>query len=1321
MAFVLVQHLSPMHESRLSELLGKVTALPVHEAADDMAVEVDNVYVIPPNASLRVMGGKLRVTPRPEAPASYLPIDTLFRSLAEDQRSRAIGVILSGSGSDGTLGLCEIKAVGGITFVQDEKSAAHAGMPVSARESGCADFILPPAGIAEHLARMSDHPYLSEPDKHDDETAPADRGIRRILARIRRLTGVDFQLYRRTSIERRIMRRMALRSMQSLAEYEKVLEGDSQEVIDLYHDLLINVTSFFRDPEVFEALKTVVFPELARRKPPSRPYRVWVAGCSTGQEAYSLAIVLLEFFDTLPNRPALQIFATDLSDQTALDKARAGVFPSTIEGEVSAERLRRFFRKEDHTYRIDKSIRDMCVFARQNVAADPPFSHLDLISCRNVLIYLSSPLQNRVMPTFHYALDVPGFLVLGSAESVGEHGDLFELVDREHKIYEKKPVAFRHATHVSGDEAWNPSGSSFMRTLTRATPNDLQKEADRILLGRFSPPAVLVTPGLEIVQFRGKTSPYLEAPSGEPTSNILKLAREGLFLELRSALAEAAKRGKTVHRKDVRVLSDDGPREVALEVVPVKTGDGGDNCFLVVFHDAQAVAMTAAQPSGDAESLPPSGKSRASTAKREAERLRQELAATREYLQSLAEQQDAANEELRSANEEILSSNEELQSTNEELETAKEELQSTNEELNTVNDQLQHRNAELTELNNDLTNLLSSTNLPVVMVGSDSRIRRFTAAAKRLLGLVPADNGRPIGEIRAVSEIVDVDTMIADAVTHVRTTERGITGADGHWYTLRVAPYRTHDNKIDGAVVLFVEAEQLRRRQSELQEKNTALREQGTLLEMSKDAIVVRDAEHRILFWSHGAEEVYGYTAEQARGRRCHELLQTDPEAWRALIVGLSESGAWEGELDQRRSDGTRITVFVREILLHEDNGTKPKILSIKRDITEDKRLVAALRHADRQKDLFLATLAHELRNPIAPMKNAVEIMRLAGDNSATMDQVRDMLDRQVRQLAGIVDDLIDVTRIIERKIELRLEPVAIDAVVRVAVETSRTLIESRGHKFSMDVPDETLYVEADAVRLSQVLVNLLNNASKFTPAGGKIALIVRSEGTGDSREVVIRVRDNGIGIENAMKARIFDMFEQGHASPEHGSSGLGVGLTLVRSLAQMHRGTIDVHSDGPGKGSEFVLRLPQLDAAKAIETRKEAEATRATAERILIVDDNLDQAESLGKVLQLLGHEIRLSFDGEDALRAAADFQPGVVLLDLGLPKRSGYEVAQELRADPNLKNVLLIAQTGWGQDQDRRRTREAGFDHHLVKPVDVLQVQRILSMPRHARQEAH
>ena len=919
MAFLVVQHLDPRHESRLTDLLSRATPMPVVEAVMGIRVRPDHVYVIPPNTNMAISRGALQLTSRSTEPGTHLPVDFLFRSLAEDQQSRAIAVVLSGTGSDGTNGLCEIKAVGGITFAQSEQTARHTGMPHSAIDSGCADFVLSPEEIAARLSEIGEHPYLAPTSTTLEETPDIVGDFKRILNIVRAVTRVDFSQYRDTTIRRRIMRRLALHSQRSLSEYAQLLESDRAEVEALYHDLLINVTSFFRDPEVFDALKQVAFPEIMRGRHATNPVRIWVPGCSTGQEAYSLAIALLEFLDDKPVRPPIQIFATDLSDPASLDKARSGAYPESIEGEVTPERLRRFFKKEDHVYRIDKGIRDMCVFARQNVAADPPFSHVDLISCRNVLIYLATPLQRRVVPSFHYALNNPGFLVLGTAETVGDASDLFDLVDRTHKIYLKKPSGARPPLQFALDDM-TMSAASMPRRSDQAMPTtaDYVKEADRLVIGRYGPPSVLVNENFDIVQFRGQTSPYLAQPSGEPTVNLLKLAREGLFLELRSALNEAKTAKEAVRRDSIRVRDENQVRTVSLEVMPIRPGGAPPTLYLVLFSDTGSVsaprqpsepAPTPKSPtswfrrllSGPADPAPAHNPSSAhDSTSAELAQLRKELSATKDYLQSLVEQQDAANEELRSANEEILSSNEELQSTNEELETAKEELQSSNEELTTVNEQLQHRNLELNQTTNDLTNLLASTTIPVIMVGSDLRIRRSTPPARKVMNLLPTDTGRPVGDLKANVDVPDLDQMIADVIEQVQVREREVCDRHGRWYSLRIHPYRTGDNKIDGAVIVLLDIDEAKRGQIALQQSEERYRH---LFESSNQPIMVfelvYDTEGQISDWilreaNSEAIQRLGRSLVDLVGRRVTELFGLDwaiPRIAESREVMASERG----------------------------------------------------------------------------------------------------------------------------------------------------------------------------------------------------------------------------------------------------------------------------------------------------------------------------------------------------------------------------------------------------------------------------------------------
>ena len=771
--------------------------MPVLLATDATVIERNHVYVAPPDGAVTSASGVLRVEPRGDR--AILPIDAMLRSLAADAGSRAISVVLSGTASDGTLGSKAVKAEGGITFAQDE-SARFDGMPRSAIAAGAIDFVLPPAAIAAEIVRIASHPYV---DGRDDGKHFNEQDLLKIFTLLRTSHDVDFTHYKPATIERRIRRRMALHKVEALGDYIAMLREKPEEVEHLYGDILIRVTSFFRDPEVFAALQNEIFPELVKNRG-DKPLRIWVPGCSTGEEVYSLAIVVHEALAAMSIECPVQVFGTDVSD-TSIDRARSGMYTESITAEVSPERLRRFFTRVDGGYRVAKSVRDCCIFARQNLTKDPPFSKVDLISCRNVLIYLGAILQRRVMSIFHYSLQPEGYLLLGNSETIGNYADLFTIVDRRNKIYQRKGALGRLPIDLSRPTL--PIRSHHMERIRllddeAVAPPNLFREADRVLLSRFTPAGVVVDEEMEILQFRGRTSAYLEPAPGAASFNLLKMAREGLLAELRTAIHGARKKDTSVRREGIIVTADDHSQTVNLDVIPF-VGPSGGRYFIILFEPAQAEAAPKSRRKKNAAPI-------ADT--KQTVRLKRELEATRDYLQSIIEEQEAMNEELRSANEEIQSSNEELQSTNEELETAKEELQSSNEELMTLNEELEHRNDELAHVNNDLLNLLAAVDLPIVMLDSALRIRRFNTSAQKTLNLIPSDAGRSIRDLSLTLEVRDLDAMIADVIDTLEVRELRVQDRDGHAYLLRIRPYKTSDNKIDGAVLVMIDIDQLRKK-----------------------------------------------------------------------------------------------------------------------------------------------------------------------------------------------------------------------------------------------------------------------------------------------------------------------------------------------------------------------------------------------------------------------------------------------------------------------------------------------------------------------------
>ncbi len=812
MAYVFVPHLDPSRESAFREILARTTSMPVVEVEHGMIVKPDHVYVIPRNCEMRMARGVLHITQPEHARPVNTIIDIFFRSLALDQGSNIIGIVLSGTASDGTLGLTAIKGEGGITFAQDS-SAKYDGMPSSAIASGSVDLVLPPDAMARELTRIAGHPYVSgaglELDSEAGEIKDAQMG--QLFSILRRTTRADFSEYKRPTIGRRVARRMALHKIEKLGEYVALVQRDLGEVNALYQDLLINVTSFFRDPEAFEALKRVAYPELMRTaQQHNLPIRIWVPGCSSGEEPYSIAISLMEFLDEERTEVPVQIFGTDLS-ATAINRARVGLYREAIATDVSAVRLRRYFHHVDSGYQVSKTIRDLCIFSTQNVFSDPPFSRVDLVSCRNVMIYLSQPLQRRVVPVFHYALNPNGFLMVGNAEGLLPSGtELFDAADKKQKIFRKKPVSTPVTFGFS--VPMNPLNAEGVPPVAAPRPaasprvaSDLQREADRLLLARYAPPSVVVNENLEIVQIKGHTGPFLELPAGKVSLNLLKMARPGLLSELQSAIDEAAKSGIDAVRATVPVGANGGTVITSLRVTPFKTPAQNRTSFLVTFEPPEAGTISTAAEGF----IAPLSEDERGLKDKQIAQLKQELGATKEYLQSIIEALESTNEELQSANEEIQSGNEELQSTNEELQTSKEELESANEELHTVNEEMQHRNELLTQLNNDLTNLLNSINLPMVMVGPDLNVRRFTPQASRVLGLTGTDVGRPIARLRLKLSVANLEQAMLDVISEVRPVQFRVRDAEGKWCDLRLTPYRTADNRIEGIVLAVLSFEEL--------------------------------------------------------------------------------------------------------------------------------------------------------------------------------------------------------------------------------------------------------------------------------------------------------------------------------------------------------------------------------------------------------------------------------------------------------------------------------------------------------------------------------
>lgn len=810
MAFILVTHMSPTHKSHLTEILTARVNLPVHEIQNHVRPEPNHIYVMPPNFILTIQGGYLDLAPIPEN-RHVMVIDEFFRSLAADQKFRAVGIVLSGMDTDGALGMRAIKGEGGIAIVQAPETARFASMPRSSIGADHIDLVVAPSEIGLELGRLALQYNLPEVQSLEKGQAPdgQEQQFNRILNLLTGVSNVEFRGYKHGTLQRRIARRMLLRRFATVAEYLRELQVNEEELRALHEDVLIGVTRFFRDSEVFGVLKSEILPRIFGGRDRSQPIRIWVAGCSSGEEVYSVAITLLEFLSGESIEPNIQIFGTDASEN-AIQRARMGIFPESISTDVSPERLRRFFVSIDRGYQVAKRVRDLCIFARQNLSNDPPFGRIDLVSCRNVMIYLGQDLQKRIIPTFHYALNPNGFLILGSSETIFSHQDLFTLVDRKHKIYSKVPTPTPISFELQRTFAVPiPSGNGRQFALsTFWTDAELMRTADRIVLARYGPPGVVVNDKGEILQSRGHTGRFLEMAQGASSLHLLRMLRDNIAGQVQDALRKAIENDIAVHIPALETgIGNDG-ESIALDVLPLHPTNGRTRCFLLLFPTNSTPAVNRPQPA--ALKVNHSEKDRYIT------EINDDLASAKLHLQSLLEERDARNQELVSANEEIQSANEELQSANEELETTKEELQSSNEELQTVNEELQQRNTALTQASNDLSNLLNSVNLPLLMLSDELRIRQFTPLTQRLMNIRPSDIGRPINEIRLNLSIEDLEPILLDVLESLGTREVEVQDRDGRWRLMRVRPYRTSDNKIQGVVMVLVDIDDLRRSQQDL-------------------------------------------------------------------------------------------------------------------------------------------------------------------------------------------------------------------------------------------------------------------------------------------------------------------------------------------------------------------------------------------------------------------------------------------------------------------------------------------------------------------------
>ena len=1420
MAFVVVQHLSPDFRSMMDELLARHSDMPVQLAEHDVEVQPNHVYLLPPKKEIVIENRRLLLSEKERIHGFTLPIDHFLRSLAKDAGSGAIAVILSGSGSDGSRGICDIKRAGGRVFVESPDSAKFDGMPLSALATGMVD----------HSAAAKDLPHFltnesSELPSSEVEPDPNESPMETVLRLLRDHLNLDFSCYKTTTVSRRMLRRVELVGAADLAEYVERLRSDPRELSALYHDLLIGVTRFFRDPEMFEFLEQNVIPEIMRRVPENEEIRIWVAGCATGEEAYSLAMILFEQLHAAGRQLNVKILSTDVH-AASLAHASQGLYGEEQLEHVSEVRRERFFRKRPTGYQISQDLRQLIVFAPHNITKDAPFTKIHLVTCRNLLIYLEPHAQKSVLSLFHFGLVTGGFLFLGSSETPGALAPEFDTVDEHSKIYRKRrDIKLLEPLRMSMSHKAPASSAAFLGQ-ARSSMVDAQLLGlyDQ-LLDKYMPPSFLVNEERQLLDSFGGAERLFKLTKRRPSTNILDLLEGDLRTVVAGAIQRALKNEASIRYTGVPVPEGNTFQRCVLSAEAFVNPRTNSKHVLISIQNEAGAEGRREWPAAEG-SL---GNVTATHASHERlVTLEGELSYTRETLQSTIEELQTSNEELQAANEELVASNEELQSTNE-------ELHSVNEELYTVNAELQRKIAELRELNSDMQHFLESTDVGILFLDRTLGIRKYTPRIASVFHIEPQDVGRSIRHFSHSLKRPSLQQEIERTLREGVIFEDEVRDVEDTTFFLRILPYRSSGSpdgipsRIEGVVLSLTDI-------SALDRVRFKLAQLSAIVESSEDAIIGSTLDGVITSWNRGAQRLYLYSSDEAIGRHISMLMPPGQDNEIATFLASLGRGERVVDLDTMRvrKDGGLLDVsitispicdaygavvgasaIVRDVtplkrvqnelaegearirlllestaeaiiglgpdglctfvnpacvrmlgyksaenvvgrsihaLIHSDDkathteqdcpissvlrtgeGTHSDDQVFKRadgtsflseywsypvrrhnqilgvvvtflDITDRKQNEDEIRTAARRREEFLAMLSHELRNPLAAVVSATKVMRSANVAAQTMDQARQVIERQSQHMARLLDDLLDVSRITRGGIELRKEDLDVRDVIRTSLEALAPVLSERKAQVIPDLPDEPMMVRGDADRLQQVLVNLLSNAARYSPPGAQIWLSAATEG--DS--VVLRVKDPGRGIAPTMLSEIFELFVQNEQGLERSNGGLGIGLTLVRKIVELHGGSVEAFSDGQGKGSEFVVVLPsQRNAVVRLRTEhREAIGPR----RILVVEDQDDAREMMHVLLTSKGHIVIEAADGRAAVEAIEREHPDVALIDIGLPMLSGYDVARTIRENPVFDDVFMVALTGYGRDTDVKAAKAAGFDEHLTKPADADLIEKVL-----------
>jgi two-component system CheB/CheR fusion protein len=1317
MAFVVILHLSPKHKSSAAEILQRVTRMPVRQVGKPIPIEVNHVYVIPPGVTLTMNDGHLRVTPGERLAGGHIAIDVFFRTMAEVHEERAVCIVMSGTGSDGAVGLTSVKERGGIALAQTPEDAAHDGMPRAAIATGMVDFVLPAVEMPQRLidiwqsARRMQLPdakevgiLVSEPEG-PMASQEAEKALQDVMSCLRSYTRHDFTHYKRATVLRRIERRLQVNRLTDLPSYRDFLRDHPEEGPLLLQDMLISVTHFFRDRDAFEALEREAIPRIIESKQPGDQVRVWVAGCATGEEAYSLSMLLREQADLQSKPLEIQIFATDI-DERAIATARKGTYAQGIVEDVTPSRLRQFFVKDQDQYRVSTVVREPVLFALHNLLRDPPFSRLDLVCCRNLLIYLDRSAQSHVLEMFRIALRPSGYLFMGTSESTDATGNLFTTVDKKNRIFRVNPAlpGGRHMPLISespsitasGTLAEPPSGAG-----RRAADAPGTAELHQRAIEQFSPPSVLINGEHEVLHLSNGAGRFLERASGAPSNNLLSNVRPDIRIELRTALFKAAQSGRSVETRIVQRQEDGKQIFLNITVRPLPQEAGRAGLVLVVFDEVQESMPLLTAESGDSARVLLIAQ------------LEDEIRQLKLHLQDTIEHSEISTEEMKASNEELQAINEELRSATEELETSKEELQSMNEELVTVNYELKVKVEERGNINDDLQNLITSSGIATIFVNRGMHVKRYTPDAARLFNLIPTDLGRSLFDITSRLDYAELAEDTASAFKDLRAVERHVTSADGRQYLARILPYRTAEDKIEGAIVNFFDITDLRTAEAQVRAGEERLR---MVAATTRDfAIITADPTGLITTWNRGAERIFGYTEEEMLQRPIATIFTPEDQAHgipeqemrRAAETGRAEDDRWH-----LRKNGSRF--YCSGVMTALEASAGGGFAKIARDMTGTKQLELAQEHrlvkekkaslnaqmANDLKDRFLAVMSHELKQPLSLIQmNAELLMRLpAIADNPKVQRLGNAIRGAVGSQSRIINDLLDLSRI--RTGKLRLNRVAVDLGELVQNAATAAIANVSGKHIALDAHCEAgVICNGDRVRVEQIAWNLLTNAAKFTPDGGRITVRVTAE-NGFAQLTVI---DTGCGIAPEFLPHVFGMFNQGQDAASPNGGGLGIGLALVYELTVAHGGRAEAHSEGLDQGAEFSVWLPQVGVDVPAKPDVKFAGVDLRGWRVLAVDDYADALAPFAEVLRLEGAIVDTAENGKEAL-ALLQAQPYDLLVsDLGMPEMDGFQLIGEVRRNEATRELRSIAMSGFGRRTDARRALEAGFDAHLPKPASI------------------